>query len=1015
MATPTQIATQIRFALDTLGENNDHHAFERVCLGLTRRRIVSNLLPATGPVSAGGDQGRDAETHWTNLPAEGVTSWFSALASEDGVSLACTLQKADIPRKISSDLAAIMSTGSDVRRVIYFTIMPVAVGQRHLLQSDAREAHQVELDIWDAQAISQALADHDLFYLAVDHLHVATELASERPVDAPGLPDWYVEELAEWRARTSFRGSTGEVVALRESLRYSSTHTESHADLADWLSIAYELRAAIDATETRRRLDYEIVLATAFGQNTLRSADVVITEYFSELLSSRPIPAVLVEAITLLRLATAMLYRGDTTLSREAVRNWYQNLDEWIDFSLAAPAGPNARAQLLVAQALLALSPAIADAESPPENLLSMTEVVETLREDRFSGSHTIEVPADGQLVDPAKGMTALASLATVLPTTPLVPIDDLTTNFDLHTPILSQHPDYLAIRDALDEATGRVEGQAAKGDRAQTRAITLLKAGNPRAALREIHEAKFNWLTGDTADGAALMMLLASRVYYDLRLPMAAKQYAMAAASVARQSGDPELAVLMARGILVAATCDHLAGQSLTATYCFRVGIWAQAQLADDPWSLSRYPAFQNMLIDQAHIMRAASGARPEALAILEPVIGSTQLDQLLGSMLASVASLLPMTETELAAATDRDGIGRPFSDAGPTRTYEWIVLNNLWRVKVRNERAAVLAAERFIAAAQVLLVDEDATRELLILPGLIEVRVEVGEDASFDIEDGFEDLTDVEPGHFALTLTPVGRLTPERAELETNAALLRVLFTLSLLPREPFMQIVEEAFEHGLWHKLNAIRPYDELADLHKDEMYETLSAVSFDAVGADSPRTSDPRELVEADPWTSRSYDETAALHAIEAAYSNLRRPVRLTLQRLRQEGSFAGVLAALGEQGWKDWHALTAVANIVVNDRARHRGLNMTTTMSVADRDRFVDIMSSDESATDPEPSAGLFTLENMQFHLRPAATSSLHRFDLELHAGRTDPEQVLLLLGARFRYWADDVPHDTVFD
>jgi len=138
-------------------------------------------------------------------------------------------------------------------------------------------------------------------------------------------------------------------------------------------------------------------------------------------------------------------------------------------------------------------------------------------------------------------------------------------------------------------------------------------------------------------------------------------------------------------------------------------------------------------------------------------------------------------------------------------------------------------------------------------------------------------------------------------------------------------------------------------------------------------------------------------------------------RLTLQRLRQEGSFAGVLAALGEQGWKDWHALTAVANIVVNDRARHRGLNMTTTMSVADRDRFVELMSSDESATDPEPSAGLFTLENMQFHLRPAATSSLHRFDLELHAGRTDPEQVLLLLGARFRYWADDVPHDTVFD
>jgi hypothetical protein len=43
------------------------------------------------------------------------------------------------------------------------------------------------------------------------------------------------------------------------------------------------------------------------------------------------------------------------------------------------------------------------------------------------------------------------------------------------------------------------------------------------------------------------------------------------------------------------------LAGQWLSATYCFRVGIWAQAQYADDPWNLSRYPYFQNMLVDQA------------------------------------------------------------------------------------------------------------------------------------------------------------------------------------------------------------------------------------------------------------------------------------------------------------------------------------------------------------------------------------------------------------------------------
>ncbi len=67
---PTQLAQQIRFGLSTLGENNAHHDFERLCHGLARRRITSNLIPATGPVSSGGDQGRDSESHWTSLPDE---------------------------------------------------------------------------------------------------------------------------------------------------------------------------------------------------------------------------------------------------------------------------------------------------------------------------------------------------------------------------------------------------------------------------------------------------------------------------------------------------------------------------------------------------------------------------------------------------------------------------------------------------------------------------------------------------------------------------------------------------------------------------------------------------------------------------------------------------------------------------------------------------------------------------------------------------------------------------------
>jgi len=63
LATPTQVATLIRSALADLDGLNAHHEFEHLCRQLAMRRVATNVLPATGPVSAGGDQGRDFETY----------------------------------------------------------------------------------------------------------------------------------------------------------------------------------------------------------------------------------------------------------------------------------------------------------------------------------------------------------------------------------------------------------------------------------------------------------------------------------------------------------------------------------------------------------------------------------------------------------------------------------------------------------------------------------------------------------------------------------------------------------------------------------------------------------------------------------------------------------------------------------------------------------------------------------------------------------------------------------------
>jgi hypothetical protein len=134
MPNPVQTAQIIRFIINNLGDDNGHHTFEQVCLQVAIRRIASNVLPASGPVSAFGDQGRDFETFRTFL-ASGMreTSGFVALQSTQVIAFACTIQCERLKTKLEADLRAICGQGTPVDRVVFFVSTAVPVGLRHRL------------------------------------------------------------------------------------------------------------------------------------------------------------------------------------------------------------------------------------------------------------------------------------------------------------------------------------------------------------------------------------------------------------------------------------------------------------------------------------------------------------------------------------------------------------------------------------------------------------------------------------------------------------------------------------------------------------------------------------------------------------------------------------------------------------------------------------------------------------------------------------------------------------------
>jgi hypothetical protein len=89
-----ELQQQIRFSMAQLSARNGAADFEKICFYIARRRLHDNVLPATGPVQAGGDQGRDFETFHTYLSRlPDAASKFVAGASTGAVAFACSLEK----------------------------------------------------------------------------------------------------------------------------------------------------------------------------------------------------------------------------------------------------------------------------------------------------------------------------------------------------------------------------------------------------------------------------------------------------------------------------------------------------------------------------------------------------------------------------------------------------------------------------------------------------------------------------------------------------------------------------------------------------------------------------------------------------------------------------------------------------------------------------------------------------------------------------------------------------------
>ena len=92
MKNRVQLKQYVRFQLEQMSARNEHHLFEELAFELARQTVTRRLLPATGPVQAGGDGGRDFESYRTYLAATPIDSSVAAgLEGDDVLVFGCMM------------------------------------------------------------------------------------------------------------------------------------------------------------------------------------------------------------------------------------------------------------------------------------------------------------------------------------------------------------------------------------------------------------------------------------------------------------------------------------------------------------------------------------------------------------------------------------------------------------------------------------------------------------------------------------------------------------------------------------------------------------------------------------------------------------------------------------------------------------------------------------------------------------------------------------------------------------
>lgn len=989
-----QLVQQVRFALNNLAARNGHYEFEALCREVARQTVTPNLVPATGPVAGGGDQGRDFESFRSRVASRlGETGLLLGLDGTDLVAFACTLQQTGVDAKIRSDLTTICSDGEPVAAVVIYTEANVTAARRHALQHWAREEWDVAVEVIDGEALSELLAGQNLFWAATEHLAIPAELAPE----VTDLAE-YGTTLERWQARADDPRTFGDFLGLRDGLRDATFTPEHRGDLPFWLS---RMRLLINSqsSEIARRARYEVIVGTLRGLGHLRAAnDLELVQALLEDAQSSTDAAELEDASIILMYCIGAWVRRLINLTSEELTEWNAALRQRAELLLEGETLEGRRCALYDVLGALYSQPDTQRLSQPTEPVpFDVDEAMEIIDAGVTANGANVDLP----LVDRDLAIANWVELARMLQTNWAYPIEGLMDRVTFFSPLLSRTDGYRELVALLDAALARTAGRSAVAERCRDRALAHYRAGRVRDALFEFDRARVEWLTGDTLRGSLLAEQFVADCYMTLELPLAARYFWLATVRLA--SRRPDLVDMVAPALFGAAKADYHAGSWFACLDTLERAFRAHAVLAQDPWDLTRHEHVQYGLLEltiiDACAQRVGGPAREASQGVIDRIGARSIIDE-------------ATPDDPWWESLDTDALGQRvleelghvgFADAGPERVIAWRALGVDWRIRTANQYGAVVAAERIGAVMQVVAAELSA-HELLIMPTSVEIELLTRSATQARMEPMF--LPSNEGRRWRVrVLDPSGHEQSPEAFSEALVLIFDVLGDLSLLERDRLDQLVRQALSEGIVERFAPMLLYDEVVPIDEAEFASSRRA----AGQMMPPYEANPSEHADLalPSSTGPGFDPAQSLEMVRTRYERMRELFPLSIPRMWADEGVRRVWTGLAEQGWKDWHVLQALTSLIMGYRVSLLGLEHPDAMQEAGR-RLSQVPETPES---PPLPVDRVTADSMRDALRMSMLVSIRNWPLELRQATPDFPAIERFLGARYRFWDDDIPHE----